>query len=389
MRNREVMFKDFRSFRGERRISFVNPVTEAVHPLTVLGGSNGCGKTTVLEAIEALLAFLIEPDKPKDLIREAWDTGLIQMTLELSYQDYDNIVSRNEFKAWAGEMGDQVLLHIAVGRRDLAPESPDALWPNLFCEFRQRGSKGKPFRRLDQEVAIALQKAVRAMLRGDVEMHGGLAFFPHDRRLGQNVKRRTLQAAPPKERQWLFKFYPSDRWEDSLESLWLWQDYLDLLHFRETGEKSRTNLAPFVELVEHTLGAERRIVISTEEGRVQVPAYRQNSEEAQRFVSIDQLPSGEQQVVLMFGELARRVQRGAVIMIDEVENSLHPALQQKVMWNLRRLARDWDAQFITTTHSREVIETSIGSGFINLDYPDEARFYHFEPDTEADREAAA
>lgn len=386
MRIREIVFKDFRAFRGERRISFVNSVTDAVHPLIVLGGSNGCGKTTVLEAIEALLAFLIEPDKPKDLIREAWDTGLIQMELELSYQDCDNIVGQNRLELWGGEMSDRVLLHLAVGRRDLAPENPDAVWSNLFCEFRQRGSKGKPFRRLDQEVAIAVQKMVGAMLRGDVEMHGGLVFFPHDRRLGQ-VKRRTLQAAPPKERQWLFKFYPSDRWEDSLESLWLWQDYLDLLHYRETGKKSRTNLAPFLELVEHTLGEERRIVISTEEGRVLVPVYRPSSKEPQHFVNIEQLPSGEQQVLLMFGELARRVHRGAVVMIDEVENSLHPALQQKVMWNLRRLARDWDAQFITTTHSREVIETSIGSGFINLDYPDEERFYRFDPDAELSKEA--
>jgi len=88
-------------------------------------------------------------------------------------------------------------------------------------------------------------------------------------------------------------------------------------------------------------------------------------------VRLDQLPSGEQQALLLFGELARRRRAGAVIGIDEVENSLHPTLQRLVMWNLHRIARAWEAQVIVATHSLEVIHSVRGGAFINLDFPED------------------
>jgi predicted ATP-dependent endonuclease of OLD family len=63
-----------------------------------------------------------------------------------------------------------------------------------------------------------------------------------------------------------------------------------------------------------------------------------------------QLPSGQQQVLTLFGELARRLRPGAVIFIDEIELSLHPALQRAVLSHLRRLAREYDLQIVVTTH---------------------------------------
>lgn len=43
MRIRELYFHNFRSFRGERAISFVEPLTNRARALTVLAGSNGSG----------------------------------------------------------------------------------------------------------------------------------------------------------------------------------------------------------------------------------------------------------------------------------------------------------------------------------------------------------
>ena len=124
----------------------------------------------------------------------------------------------------------------------------------------------------------------------------------------------------------------------------------------------------FVRSVENILGENRRIFI--EEGRVRVTTPYQVAGEAVS-VRFDQLPSGEQQVLLLLGELARRRREGAVIAIDEIENSLHPTLQRLLVWNLNQLAREWDAQVIVTTHSLEVINSVRGSAFINLDYPDD------------------
>ena len=84
----------------------------------------------------------------------------------------------------------------------------------------------------------------------------------------------------------------------------------------------------------------------------------------------DQLPSGEQQVLLLFGELTRRRRRGAVLMIDEPEISLHPTLQRQVVHQLRRLTREWDMQVILATHSLEVLRAVHESERILLDQLD-------------------
>ena len=356
MRIREILFNDFRSFRGERRISFVDPQTDTVRPVTVLAGSNGSGKTSVLDAIEALLAFVLEPDRPGDLVQEAWETGLICVTVELSSADvYQGLEQQLLF-----DNGQSRIMHIAVGQRNLA-RSAEKEWPNLFCHLVQRGKSGRPYVR-KAALAGKLRKAVSLMHQGKAELHGGLLYFPHDRQLG--VTYGGPIEPPPEERPWKFRFSPTDRWQGSLEQLWVWQNYLDL----EKGTRERNYLQPFVTAVETILGPDRPITIR--EGRAWVPTlWRDDGRPAQ--VRLDQLPSGEQQCLLLFGELTRRQRPRVVIAVDEIENSLHPTLQRLVMSNLRTITREWDAQAIVATHSLEVIKSVRGGAFVNLDYPED------------------
>ncbi len=80
-----------------------------------------------------------------------------------------------------------------------------------------------------------------------------------------------------------------------------------------------------------------------------------------------ELPAGEQQVLTLFGELARHLHPGAVIVIDEVENSLHPGLQRAVIHHLRELARRYDLQVIVSTHSMEIVSAVAPHEIVNLD----------------------
>jgi len=84
MRVRELYFHNFRSFRGERRISFVDPLLGVVRPITVLAGSNGSGKTTILDTIYGLLEFVAMPSKENELVNEILATGFVGLTLEFS-----------------------------------------------------------------------------------------------------------------------------------------------------------------------------------------------------------------------------------------------------------------------------------------------------------------
>ena len=358
MRIREIVFKDFRCFRGERRISFVDPLTDAVRPVTVLAGSNGSGKTTVLDAIEALLTLLMDQHNSPDLVNEVvWWGGFICLTVEFSPDDLsESVRSDNSF-----DKGKSEIVTISVSRApvtaDLETEHDSSF--RFTHELEGRGLvtiQSHPLR-----VQVLLQ-AVSQMLEGTTELRSGFLYFPHDRRLGWT--RGGVIEPPPEERSWLFRFSPSSGWQGSLEQLWVWQNYLDL----EQNAKDRQNLIPFVETVETVLGNDRRIRIY--QGRVLVPvSWGQGIERPD--AGLDQLPSGEQQVLLLFGELARQRRQGVVVAIDEVENSLHPTLQRLVMWNLHRIAREWDAQVIVATHSLEVINTVRGGAFINLDYPED------------------
>lgn len=388
MKIREVVFNNFRSFRGEHRISFVNPVTQLVNPVTVLAGANGSGKTTLLSAIGEMLGYVLEPDKPGELIREAMSSdSFIGMEIELSTQDLgengDSKVKDAQNPVTSLEFQTTETLYIAVGSRNLAPEAFESHQEHLVCDLRelaeQRGDARraprawKP-RRKFASIGKRLQNAVARMHKGEYQLMGGFLFFPHDRRLAA-VSGGPIEP-PPEDRRWRFQFSSDDRWMGSLEQFWVWQNYLDL----EGGAPENTHLARFVDSVRHILGERRPIYIK--QGRVWITPEYQLSESrngAERFagmpytisgVRLDQLPSGEQQVLLLFGELARRRRLGAVIAIDEVENSLHPTLQRLAMWNLHEIARNWQAQVMVTTHSLEVIHTVRGSAFVNLDYPD-------------------
>jgi predicted ATPase len=360
MRIREITFKDFRCFRGERRISFVDPATDAVRPVTVLAGSNGSGKTTLLDAIEALLTLLVDQHNPPDLVNEVlWWGGGICLTVEFSLDDLPKSVwSYNSLKRDESE-----IVTIKVGEIEMPydPRTEEDFAPFIFAGELD-GKQGLVLIRSQPLGAQVLLQTISQMIQSKTGLHNGLLYLPHDRRLA--VTRGGPIEPPLEKREWLFRFSPSDEWQGSLEHLWVWQNYLDL----EQSTKDRQNLIPFVETVETVLGNDRRIRVY--QGQVLVPvSWGQGIERPD--ASLDQLPSGEQQVLLLFGELARRQRRGAVIMIDEIENSLHPTLQRLVMWNLHRIAREWDAQVIVATHSLEVINTVRGGAFINLDYPED------------------
>jgi len=63
--------------------------------------------------------------------------------------------------------------------------------------------------------------------------------------------------------------------------------------------------------------------------------------------------------------LKRRVQKYSIVLIDEVETSLHPRIQRRLVRDLANLCRDIECQFVLTTHSPYVLS----------ELPSEARIY--------------
>lgn len=363
MRIREIVLTNVRSFRGERRISFVDPLLDVVRAVTVLAGSNGSGKTTILDAIYGLLEFMQSEFKPNDFVREVLETGFVCLTLEASKEEWGDIEQTNVGQEEAAE--GHLIWRIAVGREKFLPDNYEQLWPHQLAYLKN--DSGRPKLITKGLPLFDLQQTGR--IKDNV---GGLLYFPYDRQLGRYAGGPI--EPPPSQKSWLSRFSSTNKWKGSLEQFWVWQNYLDLeqRYLSENGSTvaSPARIAPYVERVEHILGDRRKISIL--EGRAWVSMAWQNGGQPAK-VRLDQLPSGEKQSLLLFGEIARWRSQvlGGVLMIDEIENSLHPTLQRLAMWNLKTLAREWDIQVIVATHSLEIIQTVRGSAFVNLDYPED------------------
>lgn len=338
MKIREIRVQNFRNFGPElRSVKFYDEATGLVRPLSVLVGSNGCGKTTLLESIVDLTSNLVEdppPPNPKfleGLAREVFFSGG-SCAFELALDGHEGSQTLQQ-PFWIG------VTHRKEGdARDIlwGPERQDSIgWsqPGVTREFR---------------------RWVKTVADGSLEFRGGVLYFPHNRWM-EHVQKGAVEE-PKYTRYWLYTFSPESKWDGSLSQLWVWQNYLDL----EQGREGRPNLAPFVETVEEILGRGRKVKIQNGRVRIERPDLGDS-------VELHQLPSGEQQILTIFGEIIRMLRPGAVILIDEVEISLHPALQRAVLFHLRRLAAKYDLQIIVTTHSMEIVSAVAPEEVINLD----------------------
>jgi energy-coupling factor transporter ATP-binding protein EcfA2 len=348
MRIRDIIFRDFRSFRGEKRVSFVDPLTDQVRPITVIAGTNGTGKTTILDTIEGLLKFVqlklqAQPPNPAiqvEFISEIYETrhtiqSSVSMSVEFSAADLLQPLT-NEPET----------LNVIIGNRGTNDSSHfiGRFWPNFQVEISNTS--------LIEEL-----RQVMVNQRKDPQ-YGGLLYFPHNRQLA-SLSGGVIEPPPTNKNEWLFRFSNADQWKGSLEQFWVWQNYLDL----EEGT-AHQQLESFVKTVENILGDDRRITVQKGRARVSVPWSMNGNGEK---VSLNQLPSGEQKILLLFGELTRRRRSGIVIAIDEPESSLHPTLQRRVVHQLRQIANEWNAQIILATHSLEILQSVHESEILFLD----------------------
>ena len=329
MKVREVRFSHIRGF-GEalRRVTFFDPETDEVRPLTVLVGSNGCGKTTVLQLIEALYAPWEDARIRKELYRSGFGALCLSVPSEAP--------SELSPYFWS-----------ARGQAASLPRGIDT-WPRLAFKWSEATLPvpSVQFNLLYEDWAVDDGQGPRHSMRY------GLLYFPHDRWFEQPEQGGVSE--PLLQKEWLFHFKPHSKWNGSLAQLWVWQNYLDL----EAGREGRPNLLPFVQLIEEILGRGRRVVIH--KARVHI-------QDGDRRVELHELPSGVQQILALFGEIIRQLRPGAVILIDEIEISLHPSLQRVVIAHLRSLARKYDLQIIVTTHSMDIVRSVSPREIVNMD----------------------
>lgn len=320
MRVRELRLRNVRNFGEPRMIRFDDLATGLVRPLSVIVGSNGSGKSSVLEVLHGLLASALDTGAEPPIMDEVRASGYATICLEFDANAPPPL---------------QTGLSITLGRNE-----------------HDASSGHGPILRPD--VRRSLNAWALSMQDGRTALRDGLLFIPHERSI-KYPKNGAIEPAPTGS-PWNYRFAAADKWRGSLSQFWVWQNYLDL----ERQDAGRPRLTSFVEAVEELLGDGQTIFIH--EGRVHIKRPRLSD-----TVELHQLPSGQQQILTLFGEIIRRIRPGGVLLIDEVELSLHPALQRAVIGHLRRLAASHDLQVIVTTHSLEIVAAVAPHEVINLD----------------------
>ncbi len=287
-------------------LNFVDPATGAARQRTVIAGSNGTGKTTILEVICGLL----------DLMQNVPNT-----------------------QWWRTVKGQAALILVDL------PTSPDKPTTIAVSEAGSPPTNGNEWLGVIQEAQLGKREFPNCV------------YFPSEgRELQPKAKGQIVDE--PQSYRWVYRFSDSQKWAGSLESFLVAMDYRDLMAQREG--RPGDEFTRFTTLTNRFLQGKQ---IRGVDSRFRVNVVAENG---QSF-GLEALSSGEKQILLMLGEIQRHLRPGGLLLIDEPEIHLHPRWQRLLVRALTELCTSANAQLILTTHSEEIASAVYEHELILLD----------------------
>lgn len=258
-------------------------------PTTVIGGANGSGKTTILELIATLLDSLLEPlEFPRIVDGGGTKTDLCLLIDNVEYFIGYDFSSNSELR--------------------------DTIPPSFVQDIANMGKQNIPISRMKEPSSIL--------------------YFPYYRRMrsnpGEQIHREDITY------RWLYRYEAVDTFAGSLNSYFVWLDYAEPELFEQMKKFVNDIVLPAGKRISGVMRKKLQTMIELPDG-TQHP--------------LEQLSSGEQNLLIILLELRRRLTPGSIVLIDEIENSLHPAFQHRLGTALKKLQREIPFQLIVTTHA--------------------------------------
>jgi energy-coupling factor transporter ATP-binding protein EcfA2 len=320
---------DVGPLRGTTRIDFVD-VTGKPTNLYLVMGPNGAGKTTVLEALYTAMAMLSATSHAETGIGSI-DTGQGGIQLDALVQLDDG--SRSFLRMLSIVIGAPGLLKTWTSA-ELEMFGADSQIQLHYARRLERGPFDSAASQVEAKAFLAaiLERAdeTLAALFGQSMTLPTLLYFPSDRGI-----RRPPTAGRNIVRPGLLNYAPARRfdidglaWADSIENLLVWYTWLgdkrdqvcrDLVRdlvFRgakSLGEVDRQNLSVPVKAGDHS--------------------HR-----------LDQLSSGERQLVQLVVRIVTHMTASTIVLIDETEQHLHTVMRRRLI----NIIMDWARDFART-----------------------------------------
>ena len=296
MKIQRLFLRNVRNIK-ELDLDFRDPVTGKPMSRVVLAGANGSGKTTILECIFGLMAAaerygkreINRYSKLQDIEIALPVSSQLQLLFDLEFIGAPPVTLSVGY-------GEQVPIRseatvaeeVSVG--GLLPP------PGSFT-FSQPLQLTSLFTRLTEFVQQAREREESAF--------GSILYFPHNRYLPL-VPEGELRVEPS-EYQWAYRYSAKDEWKGSTESYLFSLNYLDLEDRDKRIPAHRFEQA--VELVNSVLDGKR--IAHVQKGRIVVETDKGETH------GLDDLSSGEKQLVLLLIEIQRRIAPSSIVLIDE------------------------------------------------------------------------
>ncbi|MBY4950273.1 ATP-binding protein [Pantoea sp. DY-17] len=312
---------------ADGEISFQSDWSGEIESNVLLTGPNGCGKSTLLRSIAMLwgaLGFWLEQSKPLPTSHESrkwlerWKGVAIVIDDLLpttpsrlglffgSEEWFENLIKTHKDVEWIGES--------RAGRKL-------TLWTLEDARFQQWGQHY-------QKMVITTEK---------VSSPNVIYLDAEARRWLTPKKNISSLAQDDLSQRWLATYTPTSDWKGQLEaSLFNMKATLPDLY-----PEMMKNLNQFFtgKVIEEDIHPGQRQQVRLANGDTH---------------TLDELSSGEHQVLIMLFMVQRWLQPGGVVLIDEPDLHLHPSLVSPLLATLENIIQKMQGQLILTSHATDV-----------------------------------
>ena len=201
-------------------------------------------------------------------------------------------------------------------------------------------ASASPGHELEQEIFTSKKKVITfndQPLDQATELVPSVLYFPHNRSFlpirGNQIQREETRY------EWVYRYQVVQDYAGSLDSYLVWLEYAEPVEFAHV-----VKFLNDLDIDGKTFSIRRKdlkVLVTTRGGGTHF---------------LEQLSSGEQNILIMLLELRRRLLPHSIVLIDEIENSLHPAFQHRIVNGLKRLQEMIPFQLIVTSHSLTILE---------------------------------